>query len=84
MGIIERSKRSRGWVTRLLLYREAVDNREDVPADVDVIAVLEGTVFDVRCSICGRTRTWYAGDVEMDALLDSVRESREKLEGLEV
>jgi hypothetical protein len=28
--------------------------------EVDVVAVVEGKV-DVRCSICGRVRTWFPG-----------------------
>ncbi len=42
---------------RLLLYRQAVDERVEEMVDVDVIAVVVWAV-DVRCSICGRCRTW--------------------------
>jgi hypothetical protein len=32
-------------------------------AEVDVMAVIEGRVVDVRCSICGRVRTWVPLDM---------------------
>lgn len=31
------------------------------PEEVDVMAVVEGLVMDVRCSICGGIRTWRPG-----------------------
>jgi hypothetical protein len=55
-------------VQRLLLYRQAVDmtlTPDPLPGgeggrieEVDVMAVVEGLVMDVRCSICGGIRTW--------------------------
>jgi len=53
---------------RLLLYRLAVDlspipspKGEGSLEEVDVMAVVEGLVLDVRCSICGGIRTWRPG-----------------------
>jgi len=40
----------------LLLYRNAIG--DDVGEEVDVIAVVVGLVMDVRCSVCGKVRTW--------------------------
>lgn len=45
-------------VRQLLLYRHAVDVEAVEMAEVDVIAVLDGRVMDVRCSVCGEVRTW--------------------------
>ena len=53
-----------------MLYRQAVDPDATKPEEVDVIAVVEGFVTDVRCGICGRVRTWWpehtSGMREMD------------------
>jgi len=42
----------------LLLYREAVQLNDDVPADVDVLCVVRHSVTGVRCSVCGKLRSW--------------------------
>lgn len=61
-----------GWVARdgrgtanLLLLREALTSPpaplllgEGGEEEVDVMAIVVGRVVDVRCSICGRVRTW--------------------------
>jgi hypothetical protein len=36
---------------------------------VDVIAVVEGYVANVRCSICGAMRTWFPVEAAMAKLL---------------
>lgn len=46
-------------VARLLVYRQAVDVADDVGEAPEVMAVVEGQVFDIRCSVCGDVRTWW-------------------------
>jgi hypothetical protein len=72
LGVVSRNG---SGVRRLLLYRVAVDPGPQVPpsprpspcegeggmAEVDVLAVVEGYVADVRCSVCGRVRSWFPG-----------------------
>lgn len=51
--------RTGGGGRQLLLYREAVDPQgQEEMGEVDVIALVSGLVMDVRCSRCGRIRTW--------------------------
>jgi hypothetical protein len=59
-------------VTQLYLYREAVVGAggDDEMAEVDVMAVVEGLVMDVRCSICGGFRTWVPGEEAIRRLLE--------------
>lgn len=49
---------------QLLLYRNAVPLHLNGTGDdeVEVMAVIEGYVMDVRCSICGEVRTWFPGE----------------------
>ncbi len=58
----------------LYLFREAIDPTADAPAEQDVMAVVEGYVADVRCSVCGALRTWTPGDVQMEKILDRSQE----------
>jgi hypothetical protein len=37
--------------------------------EVDVMAVVEGYVADVRCSVCGRVRTWVPGQEAVRKML---------------
>lgn len=60
--------RNGSGVRQLLLYRYAVDEAAPVE-DVDVMAVVEGLVLDVRCSICQRIRTWQPGRESLRELL---------------
>ena len=65
-------------ITRLMLFRHAIDNNgDDVMEEVDVMALVEGTVIDVRCDICGATRTWQASAVALAKLLETVRGGRQ-------
>lgn len=74
--VLGQVKRNGKKVQRLLLYRQAVDlsltptpstltgtgpGGRGEPEEVDVMAVVEGLVMDVRCSICGGIRTWRPG-----------------------
>jgi len=49
-------RRNGSGVRQLLLYRQALG--QDGEGEVDVMAVVDGLVMDVRCSVCGRVRTW--------------------------
>lgn len=73
LGVV---KRSSGGIRQLLLYRHAVDLDHEPVEEVDVMAVVEGQVFDVRCSICGCIRTWYPGQEALEHLLRQVQRNR--------
>jgi len=63
------------WVSRLMLFRQAV-NLDAVKAEnVDVMALIEGTTLDVKCSVpgCGSSRTWWAGDDAYERLMERLR-----------
>lgn len=63
-------------VTRLMLFREAIDlGASGSLQDVDVIAVIEGTTLDVRCSVagCGATRTWWMGEAALERLFERMK-----------
>lgn len=68
MGIVVRKNR----VRQLLLLREAVVTPGypvDVTDEMDIMAVVEGYVADVRCSLCGEVRTWVPGEEALRKLL---------------
>lgn len=68
MGLVVRDG---GGVRRLLLYRLAVDGSQlTADNEVEVMAIIEGYVADVRCSICGRVRTWVPGEEALARLLE--------------
>ncbi len=81
LGVVQRVEASRQicgrpvryHTTRLLLYRQAVDLAAESPQDVEVIACIEGTTLDVRCSCCGAVRSWYEGEAVLEAFLDALR-----------
>jgi hypothetical protein len=60
-------------VRRLLLYRLAVDMEAEEPGEVDVMAVVIGQVVDVRCSICGKVRTWVPGEEALRQLIEGIK-----------
>lgn len=78
MGMV---RRNGSGVRVLLLYREALTTTPALPSplapllegrgeqEVDVMAVVEGYVADVRCSICGDVRTWVPGEEALRALI---------------
>lgn len=68
LGVVRRHKNGSYHVMRLELFRQALAK----DGDGDVIAVAEGTVLNVRCSICGATRTWVMGQDAMERLLGRV------------
>lgn len=70
-------------VVRLMLYRHAVDLAADVPAEVDVVGPVLGTM-PVVCDAehCGDVKLW---DMSLDALAYLIRELRpDELEQLQV
>lgn len=82
LGVVERVRASsdgtKYHVSRLMLFRQAIDLDPVSPlslADVDVIANIEGTVMDIRCSCCSSIRTWWMGA----ATLERFMESRERV-----
>ena len=62
-------------ISQLLLFREAIDLTLEHPSEVDVIAIVEGYVVDVRCNVpgCGKTRTWVPGEAALRKLLASYK-----------
>ena len=64
--------RNGSGIRRLMLYREALEDAESAAA-VDVIAVVEGNVMDVTCSVCGAMRTWAAGDEVVRKMIERAR-----------
>lgn len=73
MGQVQRNGRGH---SQLYLYRNAV-GYEESPAAVDVIAVLQGSVMDIRCDLCGDVRTWVPGQAEYERLMRHYRKEQE-------
>ena len=72
MGLVVRKNR----VRQLLLLRKAVKSPGypvDMTEEMDIMAVVEGYVADVRCSLCGEVRTWVPGEEAMRKLLRQAR-----------
>ena len=61
-------------VRQLMLFRQAI--RAGDMVDVDVMAMIEGYVADVRCSVCGRVRTWVPGEEALLRLMESIERMR--------
>ena len=68
---------------QLLLYRQAValtpspspnNGRGDEEEEIEVMAVIEGYVMDVRCSICGAVRTWFPGEERLRRVIEMRRD----------
>ena len=57
-----------GGVKRLALYRQAV--RVGEPGQV--LAYASGSVDQVKCSICGRSRSWHIGADGIRQLLETI------------
>ena len=72
--------RNGSGIHQLLLFREAIDTDQEQVGDVDVIAVVEGYVADVRCSNCGGTRTWIPGREAIRRVLEGAGVSPEKID----
>jgi len=65
---------SRAHVSRLLLFRQAVDRSAEVPESVDVIAVVEGNTLDIRCSVpgCNAVRSWHKGEDALERFKETI------------
>jgi hypothetical protein len=57
--ILGRLRRNGNNIELLELFRQAIDYGQDMPEDVDVIAVIVGPARGVRCSICGQVIDWH-------------------------
>jgi len=80
LGVVVRNN---SGVRQLLLYRKAVNLTPRPPSrsgkgvdEVDVMAIVEGHVMDVRCSICECLRTWVPGEEALRKLLERARAMR--------
>jgi hypothetical protein len=80
MGVVTRNG---SGVRVMLMYRMAVDPspnlsplRGERSEEVDVAAVIEGYAADVKCSVCGRMRTWVPGEEALMKLLEQARRER--------
>ena len=70
LGVVARNG---SGVNQLWIYRQAIDLTDEEPVAPEVMAILEGYVFDIRCSVCGTTRTWFPDDVALARLLARAR-----------
>lgn len=69
--------------SHLLLYRNAVDDGAESPAQVDVIARID-SANDIRCGICGVMRTWVPSQEAFDRLMKHYKSREGKVEKGEV
>jgi hypothetical protein len=77
MGQVMRNGRG---IRKLILYREAIDDKAEKPTAVDVMAVVEGYVAEIRCSVCDSMRTWVPGEEAMRHLLDQAKRMHVEVE----
>ncbi len=56
--------------------RKSENAFEEEEVEVEVMAMVEGYVADVRCDLCGEVRTWVPGEEVLRQLLDRVMASR--------
>ena len=63
--------RNGSGVNQLCIYRQAIDLTDEEPAAPEVMAILEGYVFDIRCSVCGTTRTWFPDEAALAEMADT-------------
>lgn len=63
-------------ITRLWLFREAVEGLSSSyigDLDKEVIAKVQGTAEDIRCSCCGEVRTWWIGEAALERIVGKSR-----------
>ncbi len=72
LGVVERVKVGKRHVSRLMLFRHAIDLARLQPEEVDVIGALEGTMLHIRCDIpgCGEVRPWEIGQDAYERLVE--------------
>lgn len=81
LGLVRRDKdktkeQREFWVSRLMLFRQAVASDGQVDLEqADVIALIEGTTLNVKCSVpgCGCARTWWTGEDALERLIERRR-----------
>jgi hypothetical protein len=82
MGVVTRNG---SGVRVMLMYRNSVNpSLNPSPSqgegeggnEVEVAAVIEGYAADVKCSVCGRMRTWVPGEEALMKLLEQARRER--------
>lgn len=73
MGLVGRNG---SGITQLLLYRHAIDLEAEEPIAPEVMAVIEGQTYDIRCDVCGAVRTWVQGEEPMKRFLEKVGKDR--------
>lgn len=81
LGIIQRDGQNGAPARRLLLLRHAIDKAAEAGMEeVDVVACIEGTTYDVRCDVpgCDQVRTWMIGEDAIERLLERVQGDRGK------
>lgn len=67
----------RRYVTRLRLFRHAVDLATSTPQDSDEFATVEGTAPEIGCDICQSTGAkWFPGEEALAHLLGRVLVNR--------
>lgn len=69
--VLGQVRKSGEGVHQLLIYRKAVDFETEAPEEVDIMGVAQGTVLEIRCDICNDERTWQAGAVSLEKLIES-------------
>lgn len=75
-------RRNGSGIHQLLMYREAIDTEREQVEEVDVIAIVEGYVADVKCSNCGGARTWIPGRESIVRVLENAGVKAEKIDQL--
>jgi hypothetical protein len=65
-------------VRQLALYRAAVDLEAVDLEQVEVMAVVDGFVADIRCSICGCVRSWVPGEESLRLLMERRKQMWER------
>jgi hypothetical protein len=74
--------RNGSGIRQLQLYRKAIDCETGTNLEkADVIAVIEGTVSDVRCDLCGWVRTWVTGEDALRQLVERWRKMHGQADG---
>lgn len=58
------------YVDRLMKLRNAIDVQAEEPAEVEVDCEIEGTTYDIRCTVCGARRTWWMGEAALARFLE--------------
>lgn len=58
------------YIDRLMKLRNAIDPQAEEPAEVEVDCEVEGTTYDIRCTVCGARRTWWMGEAALTRFLE--------------